>query len=403
MNSILKIGDRVRILDKKECCAGWNEAGMSPFIGTETTISEVHGEYNGCLIYRLTSNVFTWCKHSIEKISSTTELRREKSEKVLTKIVEEPEKSIVLYNINKRPFRFGIELECFSPNYEDDDRIQYDIAEKQLPFKVGDDSSIDGDGATMEIRSSGATTYSALTKAVPQLCTILKEYDVKVNSSCGYHLHVSNPKFFDPIYIKRIMLVWASIEDVLIATQPRSRLNNGYCKRYLAQFVADEKNSRILPKGKDQLRYELSSNDRYRTLNFSALQKHGTIEIRLHAGTVTDEKILAWVELMTALFGYSLHHYNRAKVMELFLMPISEDKIKQAWNLLGISKELRSYYNSRINKFLFEGLQKQQESANRIVRNLKTLKKAEKALSVAQSNHKTLESTFRQDFDTLRA
>lgn len=297
-----------------------------------------------------------------------------------------------------KQFKLGIELETLVPDdsMSTINRMSVDNVEYTDDGSIDDESNTEG----VEFKTEGALSYTDLTKTVKELCTVLDNNDVYINTSCGFHLHVSNKRFFTAAMIDRIILTWSAIEDFLLATQPRSRLNNTYCRRYLLQYVNDQKDGKKLSKRKHELIEQLDI-DRYKTLNLSALSKHGTIEIRLHAGTTQATKILAWTDLMLAFFTYCLKDYNRREVIALFNQKISDEKIQNILTMLNIPDKQQIYFKGRVHKFLFERLAKQQESAGKIIKNIKKIRTAKVNLDKARKNYDDIDQSYRQEYRQL--
>ncbi len=355
-------------------------------------------------------SIFDNCCTATKVILLTPEALAEIKAKEKARIAKEKEeKRLLALAIKKNPFlayKFGVEIECIMPYSESSFEDQLNSTK----WKTSEDGSIDAeDNAGIEVKTNGAVSYSDLQTNIKELCQLMSDNSVYTNSSCGYHVHISNNNFFDNLYIQRLILVWASIEDILLATQPRSRLNNQYCRRYLKKFIDDKtKNTDKMPKGKEKLISKLGSTDRYTALNLSSLKKHGTIEVRLHAGTVNKEKILNWVNLLLSIYEYTDKRYNKNELLELFTTPISQTKIDKVFSMLKLPDELARFYNSRINKFTFAVLEKQQTSASKLMRALPTLKKAEKAYlktvekqNLAYSRKETLKNNYRKEYDAL--
>ncbi len=298
-------------------------------------------------------------------------------------------------------FTIGVEMECLTTDYNAED-IGEDV-EGNLRFDMVDDGSLSGIGEGMEFRSS-PMQYEELSDQVNYLCNTLANYSVETNKTCGLHVHMSNEKFFNEKYIKRLVYVWVAIEDVLLATQPQSRFNNSYCKRYLLQFLHDSKSERKFPKGKDALIDELERNDRYYSLNLSALEKHGTIECRLHAGTINAEKIIQWVTLLQAIYSYALTEaYDKKTIDRLFKMPISSEKVEAVFTMLGLSEATATFYRARIDKFMFAILQKQQETASQLLGMEVAIKKAQKTYFKARDKARSIESSYSESLRTISA
>lgn len=111
--------------------------------------------------------------------------------------------------------------------------------------------------------------YSRLRK----LINVLNELKAKVNKTCGLHIHLDmRNKTSNQITIETKRLY--SALPVLKKLVPKSRWVN-----------ADDSYCRINSK------FSMTNADKYQAINTSALQRHNTIEIRLHSGTTNFTKI----------------------------------------------------------------------------------------------------------------
>jgi len=76
-----------------------------------------------------------------------------------------------------------------------------------------------------------------------------------------------------------------------------SRLNNRFCKvRTVAEAHATAERIRS---------GQIGIGDRYVSLNLESFDRHGTIEVRLHQGTLNGRKAVAWAEFIAGLVDYS--------------------------------------------------------------------------------------------------
>lgn len=169
------------------------------------------------------------------------------------------------------------EIECFVGR----DSVQ--ALKESLPLAVqmvsdGSLSSADSprtrdmEGIELRIPCS-VTDYSRLF----HVCRLLNLHGAKVNKTCGLHVHfdmrdLSPLKRYSDIKAEgsRLHSVIATVGRYLV---PPSRLNNRYCA--------------LTPP---------SLRDRYRAVNAEATSKHGTLEVRLHSGTVEADKARLWAE-----------------------------------------------------------------------------------------------------------
>lgn len=172
-----------------------------------------------------------------------------------------------------RPFGFnnciGLEFECYGA-------ITRTKLSESLPYwtRVVSDGSI-----RAEIEGAEGHEVRVLldrTKAEPRLfklCAKLQELGLRVNRSCGLHVHLdtrSVTSFADVVKIGKNMDAWLyALRELL----PPSRRENNYC------------------------RFGVRQNDRYSAVNVASWSKHRTIEVRCHSATLDYTKVLAWVRL----------------------------------------------------------------------------------------------------------
>lgn len=119
-----------------------------------------------------------------------------------------------------------------------------------------------------------------------------------VDKSCGLHVHMDARSTLyggskDAVFQERMTLA-NNLNDslpLLVAMQPDSRRENSYCK------------------------YGASENDRYYMINLTSLDKHQTIEVRLHSGTVNLTKIINWVHILHSIRTQALTLENYIAVL----------------------------------------------------------------------------------------
>jgi len=270
-----------------------------------------------------------------------------------------------------RTYRFGLEFEAYRP---EDSRM------KMKGVNFGTDDSIEPphNKEGFECRTS-PLKFKDIHNLVIKLMEYLEKKKCGVNKSCGFHMHTSHPKFFDATYIKKLLMFWISIEDVIVSTQPRSRFNNTYCKRTLFQYIQDY--DKEIPAAKDSLIREMRNKDRYSALNIASLEKHGTIEVRIHAGTIDPVKIINWMIFIKSIFDYVMNKYDPKVVKKLFDKEISDKKIVEVFKLLELPEEVINFYLSRINKFGWTRLKKQTKVAKECIEIQDEKIKTEKTLN----------------------
>lgn len=146
---------------------------------------------------------------------------------------------------------------------------------------VRSDGSVQGEnnqvGVEVTILLNTANGFEPLYK----LCNILRtQFNASVNKTCGLHVHFDYSKLgIDAAQIagKRV----AKFIPMLAKLQPESRRSNTFCKLSVSKLRGD----------------------RYHAVNMTSFSKHGSIEVRLHSGSVDATKIQNWVELLKLIFA----------------------------------------------------------------------------------------------------
>lgn len=126
-----------------------------------------------------------------------------------------------------------------------------------------------------------------------------------VDKQCGIHVHFGVSDWGLKEF-KNIFKQYIKYETALDAVQPRSRReNNGsYCQGFThvtnAQWFERIDRCRDLSNLRYQLGMDVYSR-RYRKLNIDAFWAHGTIEFRHHAGSLSSQKVEAWLRLCSGM------------------------------------------------------------------------------------------------------
>lgn len=185
--------------------------------------------------------------------------------------------------------KLGIEIECICPSAKMDD---VRIICTEVGWRIGSDGSIGGarDGETeLEIKSK-PTDIDDLPEIFSTITKLFKI--VRVNSSCGLHVHVSFKdtinyyKLFDWKFVKEFQEWVRSTFNTTIVE--RERFSNHYCKFYISEENFKEVGERQLGSyGKD--------GSRYQAINFNAYNLFKTVEFRIFAATAKPTKFKAYL------------------------------------------------------------------------------------------------------------
>jgi hypothetical protein len=179
----------------------------------------------------------------------------------------------------------GVEIECFIPwsdgNHFDNGQMRYELKEALRRAKiprctVKQDGSLNSeDGAPVEVTLLFNSKHG--TEPLKRLCEVLADMECFVNSTCGLHVHLDVRHLgIDKRKVMDVARRLGRALPVLLKMQPKSRRNNSYCRPDVSSI----------------------DGDRYYAVNATAWQKFKTIEVRLHAGSVSYSKIANWISLL---------------------------------------------------------------------------------------------------------
>jgi hypothetical protein len=199
---------------------------------------------------------------------------------------------------------------------------------------------------------------------IEEICDALSAQDAEVSASCGLHVHL-DARDFTYWEVRKLILLYAKIENALFAMVPSSRRSSSYCERCAEQYVgalrkgkiADTRKSiargvylgsldergRKEDRGTKYLKKNKYADARYRALNLHSWFYRGTVECRLHTGTVNADKIVPWGILWSGILD-SAYRMTEAQIDDLHGHPV------EILESLAPTAESRNYVTSRITK-----------------------------------------------------
>lgn len=282
---------------------------------------------------------------SIYEVRSKRQDRQYKHD-VLTSPIVEREKTRGFQLLRKlgkdRPGEMvTFELECFLPQGKRQE------LKSLLPLAV----EMVGDGSLRSEVSKKTTGMEGIELRVPCSITnysrlykvgaLLASFGAKVNTSCGMHVHFDVRDLSPGKEWRNVKAVGTRLYDVvsnvLRYLVPPSRMGNTYCA--------------LTPP---------SINDRYRCVNAEAVSKHGTLEVRLAAGTVEPDKARLWAE--TCLFFLRSPMSKEAKAR---LVNVRDASTALDWLMRSdLPPTLKWWAAQRVEKFHPNALVKPADGAN---------------------------------------
>lgn len=188
---------------------------------------------------------------------------------------------------------------------------------------TSDGSLSDDDGYGTEFRAFPASG-DALVRSIRQVCASLSH--AWVNRSCGLHVHV-DARDLSIAERNNIDAWWTMLEPVIHGMVSPSRRGGEYCRT-----------SRHCSKG-----------SRYRSLN--RCSPHGTLEFRLHQGTLDSVRVLGWARLCLAFVETCRHVPMSDAMSEQIDAMRDREKLILLFQTLQLPLSLKKYMARRIRKF----------------------------------------------------
>jgi hypothetical protein len=202
----------------------------------------------------------------------------------------------------------GIEIEFFTICTRNE--IINKIFKYQLQYVsslVTDRSVVGSDYVTFEGELRILTRQSTLKTTLDRVGELLKAISARVNKSCGLHVHLDMRHGRNSQEDITSLLL---CQTLLYRMNPIERRYSKYCK----------------PGTKD-----LHTRDRYYGINTEAIRKHGTIEVRIHKGTVDTKEIYLWTSLLIYMRDRRMSH-QVIRPSDLLLPPYLEKYVKTYYN-----------------------------------------------------------------------
>lgn len=173
---------------------------------------------------------------------------------------------------------------------------------------------------------SGILDTSAKVEQLIFLSKTLRESGATTNKSNGLHVHVNiygkwqewppsitrgmQLRWFDTkqvelAVVKQLLSNWSQAEPLLQGVLRGGQLmdSNSHAARY-ASLIHDEVDYLLDCDTFDELLSR--ADDRYKTFNLMSLRRHGTVEIRMHEGTLHPTIIKAWLNFVHRLTAISI-------------------------------------------------------------------------------------------------
>lgn len=210
------------------------------------------------------------------------------------------------------------------------------------------DGSLPDDG--FEINTAPARG-GAWDRQVREICSALREVRAFTDDSCGLHLHVDarDLHYWD---IRRFMRLWIRLESGFYRAVAPERDGNDFCRRtarHFGRILSGERGFAVKAKGggKSSSRFRRAMADvlygridtrgvrgdkhaspsHYWGCNLHSWMMRGTIEFRMHEGTLNPLEIIRWGRLCAAAVEASKCSDAEAADLTRMILPDAEAKL----------------------------------------------------------------------------
>ena len=240
----------------------------------------------------------------------------------------------------------GVEVECLIPHID-----ALDTPSFWTSTSDGSINSEEGyDGIEMV---SYPASGDLLLESIDNLILWSNDIGAVVNRSCGLHVHF-NSLDLTARQVAHVGIVYRYFEEILKGMMPNSRQSSNWCKDFpipkkQLRHITEE--SELIEMYYDYMDSHPSTdkyNDaRYCGLNIHSRYYHGSLEFRLHSGTLNRTKILNWIQILNRIIDMAidLERYTGDEYDKWIKKP----PITHMVSTFGV--ELCDYINKRTSKF----------------------------------------------------
>ena len=240
----------------------------------------------------------------------------------------------------------GVEVECLIPHID-----ALDTPSFWTSTNDGSINSEEGyDGIEMV---SYPASGDLLLESIDNLISWSNDIGAVVNRSCGLHVHF-NSLDLTARQVAHVGIVYKYFEEILKGMMPNSRQSSNWCK----DFPIPKKQLRHITEESELIEMyydymdsypsaEKYNDARYCGLNIHSRYYHGSLEFRLHSGTINKTKILNWIQILNRIIDMAidLERYTGDEYDKWIKKP----PIMHMVSTFGV--ELCDYINKRTSKF----------------------------------------------------
>lgn len=254
------------------------------------------------------------------------------------------------FNKSRRFIAVEIEVADTDSRVDDSSRLYKTI--KRWGGQIVEDGSLPDTG--FEINTAPAAG-DLFVKEIAEICKDLSFHGASVTKACGLHVHV-DARDFNFYDMRRLVYLYSKVEPALFGMVSGSRRNSRYCEP-CGDYLADGLDKFKYPKAaKNKLlkniyrgnHYKDARKDKYAEGRYAAMNLHswmyrGTVENRMHHGTVNYTKIINWSMLWASILDFAYAN------SEKYIKDMNDSSVDILKHVAPAS--IRDWIDERHNKF----------------------------------------------------
>lgn len=270
-------------------------------------------------------------------------------------------------------FQDVVNLDCFTLRNEEEHK-KYKEQLRVLDTKLKEiDIALRQAQATRLEPSTTSAVVNGLERDYRELSHERNMLNNSINSNVRVECRPLDKVFFtgkDKAFVncKNLLYFYTAFTDVLLAMLPKGRREqNTHCQRLDKAFSlydiyalrTQDQLEALWYKNTDTMEIDRRKHgnkydqSRYYGLNFHRLFQKGTVEIRMHNGTLNDKMILYWVSLHQTIVDKIVNgEINTDQIREASDRYSLQDKMDSMIELLQLRPNLQKYLKARINHFI---------------------------------------------------
>lgn len=146
-----------------------------------------------------------------------------------------------------------------------------------------------------------------IVSAIDEMLELFSESATKVECSprCGLHVHI-DMRDCTTAQLNKVLALFCIMEGGLFKYCGANRDTNPYCVPLNNNLISMPCYKDLFDDNSTRVSDAISRSVKYTSLNLLPLFRYGTIEVRMHEGTIDKEEILEWVNMLLCLVDYGI-------------------------------------------------------------------------------------------------